>query len=52
MKPTTTYHKITSIVLLILSLLISITLGVGNLEAMRVGSLLNPPTENVPAIST
>ena len=54
MKPTASYHKITSIVLLILSLLISITLGAGkgNLEATRVGSLLNPPIANVPAIST
>jgi hypothetical protein len=49
MKPTASYHKITSIILLILSLLLSITLGVGK---GNLGSLLNPPIANDPAIST
>ena len=53
MKPTASYHKITSIILLILSLLISITLGAGNLKAMGVGSVLSSPTSpSVPAFST
>lgn len=44
MKPTASYHKITSIILLILSLLLSITLGVGNPKAMRDGSILSSPS--------
>ena len=53
MKPTVSYHKITSIILLILSLLLSITLGAGNLKAMQVGSILSSPLgQSPPAIST
>ena len=43
MKPIAPYHKITSIILLILSLLLSITLGAGNLKAMRFGSSPSVP---------
>lgn len=52
MKPTAPYHKITSIILLILSLLLSITLGTGNLKAMWVGSILSSPSSlSVPVFS-
>ena len=53
MKPTASYHKITSIILLILSLLISITLGAGNPKAMWDGSILSSPSSLIaPTIST
>ena len=49
MKPTASYHKLTSIILLILSLLLSITLGAGK---GNLGSLQNPPILGSPTTSS